>query len=126
LFTNRLHILRDYRRHVIRPVFRELTRQRNSADLTRGLSRLLVRPPKLLDERSRQQLHELLDRYEVLRTVIEFRDHLQRIWDETSATHERALAQWREWARQAEGSNIVALRRFALRLPTYVAATDAA
>jgi stearoyl-CoA desaturase (delta-9 desaturase) len=125
LFTNRLHILRDYRRRVIKPVFRELTRQKNSVGLARSVSCLLVRHPKLLDEASRQQLHELLDRYEVLRTVIEFRDRLQRIWDETSATHGRALAQWREWSRQAEGSNIVALRRFARRLPTYAPATGA-
>ena len=27
LFTNRMHVLRDYRRQVIRPVFRELARQ---------------------------------------------------------------------------------------------------
>jgi stearoyl-CoA desaturase (delta-9 desaturase) len=83
---------------------------------------LLVRHPKLLDEPSRQQLRELLDRHEVLRTVFEFRDRLQQIWDETSVSHGRALEQLRELCIQTEGSSILALRKFALRLRTYVPA----
>ena len=82
LFTHRLHVLRDYRRRVIQPVFRELTKQENVTVLARSSVQLLVRHPKLLDEGARQQLRELLDRYEVLRTVIEFRDRLQQIWDD--------------------------------------------
>ena len=83
---------------------------------------LLVRHPKLLDERSRQQLRELLDRYEVLRAVVEFRDRLQHIWDEASASHGRALEQLRALCAEAEGSSVLALRNFALRLRTYAPA----
>jgi stearoyl-CoA desaturase (delta-9 desaturase) len=126
LFTNRLHVLRDYRRRVIRPVFRELTKQKGAAVLALGSPQLLVRHPKLLDERARQQLRELLDRYEILRTVIEFRDRLQQIWDETSASHGRALEQLRELCIQAEGSRLLALRKFALRLRTYAPAKRSA
>ena len=122
LFTNRMHVLRDYHRRVIRPVFRELTKQERAAVLPRRSPQLLVRHPKLLDERARQQLRELLDRYEVLRTVIEFRDRLQQIWEEMSASHGRALEQLRELCAQAEGSSIVALRKFALRLRAYAPA----
>jgi len=92
LFTNRMHVLGDYRRRVVRPVFRELMKQENAAVLGRSAPRLLVRHPKLLDERGRQELRELLDRYEVLRTVADFRDRLQLIWDDESASHERAGA----------------------------------
>jgi len=122
LFTNRLHVLRDYRRCVIRPVFRELRKQERPAVLALRSPRLLVRHPQLLDERSRQQLRELLERYAVLRTVIEFRDRLQQIWDETSASHARALQQVRELCAQTESSSILALRNFALRLRTYAPA----
>ena len=80
---------------------------------------LLVRHPQLLDERARLQVRELLDRYEVLRTVIEFRDRLQQTWDETSPSHVRALTQLRELSIQGESSSILALRKFALRLHTY-------
>jgi len=119
LFTNRMHVLRDYRRRVIRPVFRELTKQESVGVLARGSAQLLVRHPKLLDERAYQQLRELLDRYEVLRTVIEFRDRMQQLWDETSASHGRALEQLRELCTQAEGSSLLALRKFASRLRAY-------
>jgi stearoyl-CoA desaturase (Delta-9 desaturase) len=119
LFTNRMHVLRDYRRRVIRPVFRELTKQESAAVLAPGSAQLLVRHPKLLDERSCLQLRELLDRYEVLRTVIEFRDRMQQLWDETSTSHGRALEQLRELCTQAEGSSLLALRKFALTLRTY-------
>ena len=122
LFTNRMHVLRDYRCGVIGPVFRELTKQESTALLPRRAPQLLVRHPKLLDERARQQLRELLERYEVLRTVIEFRDRLQRIWEEMSASHGRALEQLRELCVQAEGSGILALRKFALRLRSYAPA----
>jgi stearoyl-CoA desaturase (delta-9 desaturase) len=119
LSANRMHVLRDYRRRVIRPVFRAVTKQEPTAVLARRSPQLLVRDPWLLDERARQQLRELLERYEVLRTVIDFRDRLQQIWDETSASHGRALEQLRELCTQAEGSGILALRKFALRLRAY-------
>jgi len=92
LFAQRMHVLRDYRKRVIRPVFRELTRHRNAAGLSRCSAQLLARHPKLLDEQARGELRELVGRYEVLRAVVEFRDRLQQIWDETSASHARARA----------------------------------
>jgi stearoyl-CoA desaturase (Delta-9 desaturase) len=119
LSANRMHVLRDYRRRVIRPVFRAVTKQEPTAVLARRSPQLLVRDPWLLDERARQQLRELLERYEVLRTVVDFRDRLQQIWDETSASHGRALEQLRELCTQADGSGILALRKFALRLRAY-------
>jgi stearoyl-CoA desaturase (delta-9 desaturase) len=119
LITNRMHVLRDFRRGVIRPVFRMVMKRERVAVHAYRSSQLLVRHPKLLDERACQELRELLDRYEVLRTVVEFRDRLQQIWDETSASHGRALEQLRELCTQAEGSSILALRQFALRLRSY-------
>jgi stearoyl-CoA desaturase (delta-9 desaturase) len=119
LFTNRMHVLRDYRRRVIAPVFRSVRQQAGTTVLAHRSPQLLVRHPKLLDERSRQQLRELLERYEVLRTIVDFRDRLQQIWDGTSASHGRALEQLRELCSQAEDSGILALRKFALRLRTY-------
>ncbi len=126
LFTNRMHVLRDYRRRVIRPVFRELTKQERVGVFARGSAQLLVRHPKLLDERACQLLRELLDRYEVLRTVIEFRDRMQQLWDETSTSHGHALERLRDLCTQAEGSSLLALRRFGLTLRTYAPAARSA
>lgn len=54
--------------------------------------------------------------------MVEFRDRLPQIWDETSASHARALEQLRRLCADAEGSGILALRKSARRLPTYVPA----
>ncbi len=122
LFAQRMHVLRDYRRRVIRPVLRELIRGQSAAGLSRGAPQLLARHPRLLDEQAREELRQLLDRYEVLRAVIDFRDRLQQIWDEASASQARALERLKRLCTEAEGSGILALRKFARRLPTYVPA----
>jgi hypothetical protein len=126
LFANRLHVLRDYHRRVIRPVFRDLTKHQGAARLAPSASQLLVRHPQLLDAQDRQKLCELLNRYEVLRAVLDFRDRLQQIWEETSASHGRALEQLRQLCTETEVNRIFALRRFARRLPTYTQAPGSA
>jgi stearoyl-CoA desaturase (delta-9 desaturase) len=119
LFTNRLHVLRAYARSVVRPVCRELKRREGS--VLAGAPSLLIRHPALMAEEARRRLRELLERYEVLRRVIEYREGLQQAWENASAGH--ALAQLREWCRRAEDSGIGALREFAQALPAYASAS---
>lgn len=120
LFTHRLHVLRDYRRHVIQPVVQELLGNGRRSALSRNVARLLSLHPKLLDESARHRLAELLDRHVVLRGVIDFRERLQQLWDQSSAAQESTLSQWRALREQAASSQIRALREFAARLPKYV------
>jgi stearoyl-CoA desaturase (Delta-9 desaturase) len=118
LFVNRMHVLRDYARRVVLPVCRELSR-REGRGVAGIAPKLLIRHPALLAEEARRRLRELLERYEVLRRVLEYRDSLQQLWNGTSANQARAVAQLREWCRRAEASGIRALREFALALPAY-------
>jgi stearoyl-CoA desaturase (Delta-9 desaturase) len=120
LFTNRLHVLRDYARRVVLPVCRELRRREPQGTVPAIAPQLLIRHPALLAEEARRRLRELLDRYEVLRRVIEYREGLQQAWEEASAG--RALVQLCEWRRRAEDSGISALREFAQALPAYAPA----
>jgi stearoyl-CoA desaturase (delta-9 desaturase) len=119
LFTNRLHVLRDYRRRVLKPVLREFMRRGTTPALTKHASKLLTRHPELLDDAARQQRRELLEKHGVLRTAVDFRDGLERIWDETCAGQDNALARWKQYCDEARCSNICALREFAERLPKY-------
>ncbi len=119
LFTNRLYVLRAYARRVVLPVCRELMRREPDGAVA-GAPRLLIRHPALLAEEARRRLRELLERYEVLRHVVEYREALQQAWEDTSASH--GLTQLREWSRRAEGSGIAALREFAAALPAYAPA----
>jgi stearoyl-CoA desaturase (Delta-9 desaturase) len=118
LFTNRLHVLRAYARRVVLPVCRELKRREPAVPA--GTPKLLIRHPALLAEEARRRLRELLERYEVLRRVVEYREGLQLAWEDTSASH--SLAQLREWCRRAEDSGIGALSEFARGLPAYASA----
>ena len=120
LFINRLHVLRAYARRVVLPVCRELKRRERPGAVLAGAPALLIRHPALLAEEARRRLRELLERYEVLRRVVEYREGLQQAWEDASAAH--ALAQLREWCRRAEDSGIAALREFAQGLPAYASA----
>jgi stearoyl-CoA desaturase (Delta-9 desaturase) len=119
LFTNRMHVLRDYGRRVVLPVCRELARREGEGALPASTPTLLIRHPAALAEEPRRTLRELLEKHEVLRRVVEYRDGLQQLWNENPP---RALAQLREWCRRAEDSGIAALRDFAARIPAYARA----
>jgi stearoyl-CoA desaturase (delta-9 desaturase) len=122
LFTNRMHVLREYARRVVLPVCRELARKEPRGSVPARTSKLLIRHPTLLAEEARRALRELLERYEVLRRVVEYRDGLQHLWNETSANQARAVGQLKEWCAKAEASGIRALREFSLGLPAYATA----
>ncbi|MGB9330019.1 MAG: transposase, partial [Steroidobacteraceae bacterium] len=101
------------------PVCRELARREPRGALPPGTMKLLIRHPAVLAEEARRRLPELLEKYEVLRRVVDSREGLQQLWNETAANQGRALAQLREWCRRAEESGIGALRDFAHGLPSY-------
>jgi len=122
LFTNRMHVLRDYARRVVLPVCRELARREPQGSVPGVTSKLLIRHPTLLAEEAHRVLRELLERYEVLRRVVEYRESLQQLWNDASANQARAVAPLREWCTRAEASGIRALREFALGLPAYARA----
>ena len=122
LFTNRMHVLREYARRVVLPVCRELARREPRGSVPAMTPRLLIRHPTLLAEEAKRALRELLDRYEVLRRVVEYREGLQHLWNDASANQARAVGQLKEWCARAEASGIRALREFSLGLPAYGAA----
>ncbi len=122
LFTNRRHVLRDYARRVVRPVCRELRRLEPRGTAPSIVPQLLIRHPALLAEEARRRLRELLERYEVLRRVIEYRDSLQQLWNSAAANQALEALQLREWCRRAEESGIRALRDFARSRPAYARA----
>jgi len=122
LFINRMHVLRDYARRVVKPVCRELARCEPEGAIPRMAPMLLIRHPALLAVEARRMLSDLLERYEVLRAVVEFRDSLQRAWDAASANQTNAVQQLQDSCVRAEASGIRVLREFALGLRGYSAA----
>ena len=119
LFINRMHVLRDYARRVVLPVCRDLARDEPHGAVPPVTAKLLIRHPTLLADEARRVLGDLLARYEVLRAVVEFRESLQQLWNDSTL---QSTASLRDWCVKAEASGIGALREFALALPTYARA----
>lgn len=122
LFANRMHVLRDYARRVVRPVCRELGRAAGAKAASR-FATLIVRHPQLLGEEGLRRLNAALDQHEVLRAVVEFRERLQHLWNDAHTNPGTSAAQLREWCAQAEASGIRALREFSRRVRSYVPAS---
>jgi len=118
LFTNRMHVLRDYGRRVVKPVAREVAKREPDVVSSSWVSKLLIRHPATLSEDSHRSLKALMAKHKELQSIQEFRERLAQLWND--ANHARAVVALREWCAQAEASGIRALHEFASRLPAYV------
>jgi stearoyl-CoA desaturase (delta-9 desaturase) len=119
IIVNRMHVLRDYTRQVTLPVLRREQAAAAGNAAWRKARKLLVRQPKLLDERARHRLSELLSDNLALQTVHEFREKLRTLWSGANVSNERLLQQLKDWCAEAEASGINALQDFAARLRSY-------
>jgi len=119
VIVNRMHVLRDYTRHVTLPVFNtEKARAAGNSALARA-KKLLVRRPVLLDDAARSRLSRLLADNAALRTAHEFRERLSELWAGSNLSNDDLLAHFRDWCAEAEASGIRALEDFARRLRSY-------
>lgn len=124
VISGRFHVMADYAKQVIKRVHRE--ELKNAGSTTRKLLKptksLLVKEDCLMDERQRSLLETGLQHSAALAVVYEFRQQLQQIFSERSASQERLLAQLQEWCRRAEATGISALEDFAASLRFYTTA----
>jgi stearoyl-CoA desaturase (Delta-9 desaturase) len=119
IIVNRMHVLRDYTKQVTLPVLRRERAAAAGDAAWRKAKKLLVRQPKLLDERARHSLSQLLSDNATLQTVHEFREKLRTLWSGANVSNERLLQQLRDWCAEAEASGISVLEDFAARLRSY-------
>lgn len=119
IIVNRMHVLRDYTRHVTLPTFRREKALAAGSKALRRAKRLLIRQPGLLDERAASRLHDVLSKHRQLETVVQFRERLQALWNGANVSNEKLLEQLRQWCAEAEASGIKALEDFAARLRSY-------
>ena len=119
IIVNRMHVLRDYTKQVTLPVLRYERAAAAGNSALRRAKKLLVRQPKLLDERARRRLGELLSDNAALQTVHEFREKLKVLWSGANVSNERLLQQLKDWCSEAEASGITVLEDFATRLRSY-------
>lgn len=115
VLINRMHVLRNYAKHVTGPMCRDELRLATGKRM-RAARKLLVRDTLLLDSDGRQRLRSLLDTSATLRTVYEFRERLTALWTRTHASNEQLLDHLRVWIMDAEAAGLPMLRQFALTM----------
>jgi stearoyl-CoA desaturase (delta-9 desaturase) len=118
VIVNRMHVMRDYSRHVVSPVFAQELRASGSS-LSRGVGKLMIRERSLLNEPAKTRLSEALARSQTLNTVHEFRERLQVLWSGANHSNEKLLQHMREWITHAEESGIKVLADYAAALRGY-------
>lgn len=117
VIVNRYHVLHAYTRMVTLPALREAIQNRGRRFMRRA-KRVLVREPDLLDDRHRTHLDRLLNRYESLGTVFEYREALKQIWRKATS-NDQLIQQFRDWCAQAEATGNRHLQAFVQRLRAY-------
>ncbi len=118
VIVNRMHVLRDYTKHVTVPAF-HTERRAAGKSLSKRVKRLLVRQPVLLDANARTTLNEVLAHSQTLKTVHEFRERLQVMWNGTNMSNESLVQHLKDWVAQAEASGIKVLQEYAVMMRSY-------
>lgn len=124
LINYRFQVLARYSREVMLPMLREERKRASKATrhLLRRAKPVLVRDEFVMEPTQKVRLTSLLDNFQSLRLVYQFRQRLQAIWGKSTATQAELLQALQDWCQQAEATGNEALRRFSLHLKTYVPA----
>ncbi len=126
VIVGRLHVMAHYAQAVILPVLKEELAKADASwrRLLKQSRKVLVREETQMDESAKNRLEEVLNRSSSLRTVYQFRQQLQAIWERTATNHENLLQTLQDWCQQAEATGIKALEEFAGYLRRYSVQTS--
>ncbi|MCH7696431.1 MAG: transposase [Proteobacteria bacterium] len=121
IVKNHFHVMSHYARDVVKTVYKDEKTQATTAKrkLLKSSKRLLTKHEFLLDSNARRRLEELFAQSDTLQVVYEFRQRLQALWLEKTASQESLLAALQEWCNQAEATGIKALEEFSQSLRGY-------
>lgn len=119
IIVNRMHVLHDYTKQVTLPVLKKEQAIAAGNEAFRKAKRLLIRQPKLLDDKATHRLRELLAHNAALETVHEYREKLRELWSGATVSNDKLLAQLKQWCAEAEASGIKVLAEFSARLQSY-------
>lgn len=126
LIQNRFQVMSQYAKFVLARVHAEEVRKGGASrrGTLKQVRPLLVREETLLGSDARSMLDRALAESHALKTVYEYKQRLQDIWQARSTNQERLVQALQEWCKQAESSGIRALQEFARTLPTYSVAVS--
>jgi stearoyl-CoA desaturase (delta-9 desaturase) len=121
---NRLQVLSNFARQVVRPVLKaELCHSESACRKKYRAARKLLSNPAALDSAAREKLQRILQESQALATVYQYQQRLGQLWERTAASQEARLESLQEWIRQAEATGVDALEHFAQQLRGYTVKT---
>jgi len=122
LITYRLQVMSRYTREVVLPMLQEERKRagRASSSLLRRARTVLVRDTSILGAQQKKRLATVLENFQSLQVVYQFRVKLQDIWSRSTASQKELLEALHEWCKQAEATKIESLLQFVRHLKTYV------
>ena len=111
----------DYAHEVIGDVYKDEMCKANATGKTllRRGKKLMSRADSLLDMNARLRLESILEHNDTLNEVYMFKQRLQEIWTEKTATRETLVKDLQDWCRQAESTGIKALEDFSRSIRAY-------
>lgn len=127
IITYRLQVMARYTREVVLPALREEKKKasKTSRALLHRAGTVLVRDSSIMKASQQIRLASVLENFQSLRVVYQFRVKLQDIWSRSTASQKELIEALQEWCHQAEATRIDTLLKFASRLKTYVPQSSA-
>ncbi|MBX3708687.1 MAG: fatty acid desaturase [Gammaproteobacteria bacterium] len=124
----RFQVMSRYSREVVMPVLQEEKKRASKASkmLLCRAKTILVCDSSIMKASQRLRLAAVLENFQSLRVIYQFRIKLQDIWNRSTASQKELLDALQEWCQQAEATGIETLHKFSCRLKTYVPQTGGA
>lgn len=122
VITSRLQVMANYTRDVILPALKDEKKRASKAsqNLLKQAQTVLVRDSSIMKTAQKNILAKVLENFQSLKVVYQFRLKLQDIWNRSTATQKELIEALQEWCQQAEATRIESLLRFARGIKTYV------
>lgn len=122
IITYRFQLMSRYAYEVVLPALQEEKKRAGKAGqrLLENAKIALIRDASIMKVSQKKCLAMVLENFQSLRIVYQFRIKLQEIWSRTTASPKELVEALQEWCCQAEGTGIEALLKFSRRLRTYV------
>jgi stearoyl-CoA desaturase (delta-9 desaturase) len=118
----RFQLMSRYSRDVVMPALRDEKKRAGKASrlLLRRAKTVLVRDASIMKASQKARLTTVLDNFQSLRVIYQFRIKLQEIWSRSTASQKELIEALQDWCQQAEATGIETLHNFSNRLKTYV------
>lgn len=124
VISNRFQIMSDYHKRIIVPILKNEKRNhiKNNKEryLFKSAKRVLRQGTTLSSLKANAHLQTLLNRFEQLRLVYNYRQSLQQIWLKKVSSQKELIESLSQWCKKAEESGIDVLMQFSRELKSYV------